>query len=614
VKTNPSEPENDRSSQPTSKRGQFGWSQRVLFGLIWACLLFTLLLGGCEMLLRWMGVGHSASFFRPQGKGHVVENEAFIWSYHGIESPLRPHPFRFLADKPEGVMRLFILGESAALGTPEPAFGFGRMLEKMLQHRYPERKFEVVNLAMRGINSHMIRLIAAEARAYDPDLVIVYAGNNELVGWQAPEPDQRPLKPLGLIRAQEALMHTRLGQWLWQRIGVSGSHLNEVQDTTFFRRHHLSVEDPRREEVHARFAENMNQTIQGFVDLEIPVLMGPVLVNERDFPPLGSPSSARGGAMADSVFGLPWWEACSDGSRQWLEENLPILEGYLQTNPVDAQAHYVMARALESMEAFSTARVHYQAARDYDLLPFRATTQINRTLKELAEKVEGVDWVELDAYALRGEEEVKTLGDAWFHEHVHFRFEGDYRLAAYFYPHVQKTLRLPTQEVEREGLKLRSLSEVARDLGYTPISEALIERSILDLLAAPPFLDQWMHALRLEEREARWQQRFSIYGKSHIRGAIDWIAEASQRFPGDWHLPILASRLADRLEDQELALQWAMKARDLMPHASFPRLLMARHLLALDRTDEAQVALHAILESYPQHPQARRLMEQMAVP
>jgi len=68
------------------------------------------------------------------------------------------------------------------------------------------------------------------------------------------------------------------------------------------------------------------------------------------------------------------------------------------------------------------------------------------------------------------------------------------------------------------------------------------------------------------------------------------------------------------LEDQELALQWAMKARDLMPHASFPRLLMARHLLALDRTDEAQVALHAILESYPQHPQARRLMEQMAVP
>ena len=109
-------------------------------------------------------------------------------------------------------------------------------------------------------------------------------------------------------------------------------------------------------------------------------------------------------------------------------------------------------------------------------------------------------------------EEVKALGDAWFHEHVHFRFEGDYRLAAYFYPHVQQTLKLPMEDVVQEGGQIRQMSEVARDLGYTPISEAMMERSIIDLLSAPPFLDQWMHEERLEERKARWQRRFSIYG------------------------------------------------------------------------------------------------------
>ena len=55
------------------------------------------------------------------------------------ESPLKPHPFKFSHPKPEDTLRIFVLGESAAMGTPEPAFGFSRILERLLQHRYPDR-------------------------------------------------------------------------------------------------------------------------------------------------------------------------------------------------------------------------------------------------------------------------------------------------------------------------------------------------------------------------------------------------------------------------------------------------------------------------------------------
>ena len=41
-------------------------------------------------------------------------------------------------EKPPGTYRIFILGESAAMGDPEPAYGAGRYLEALLRERYPK--------------------------------------------------------------------------------------------------------------------------------------------------------------------------------------------------------------------------------------------------------------------------------------------------------------------------------------------------------------------------------------------------------------------------------------------------------------------------------------------
>jgi lysophospholipase L1-like esterase len=85
-------------------------------------------------------------------------------------------------EKAAGTYRVVILGESAAEGTPNPSFGLGRMLEAMLRLEFPERRFEVINAAMTAINSHVIWLIAQDCRQLKPDLVVVYMGNNEVIG------------------------------------------------------------------------------------------------------------------------------------------------------------------------------------------------------------------------------------------------------------------------------------------------------------------------------------------------------------------------------------------------------------------------------------------------
>ena len=76
----------------------------------------------------------------------------------------------------------------------------------MLRDRYPDAAFEVVNTAVTAINSHAILPIARECAGYQPDLFLVYVGNNEVVGpFGAANVIGRFSPSLSLIRANLAV-------------------------------------------------------------------------------------------------------------------------------------------------------------------------------------------------------------------------------------------------------------------------------------------------------------------------------------------------------------------------------------------------------------------------
>ena len=56
----------------------------------------------------------------------------------------------------------------------------------MLAQRFPEKKFEVFNTGSVAINSHVSLLVAKGLAKLQPDFVIVYSGNNEVVGPYGP--------------------------------------------------------------------------------------------------------------------------------------------------------------------------------------------------------------------------------------------------------------------------------------------------------------------------------------------------------------------------------------------------------------------------------------------
>ena len=146
---------------PLSKRRLWGFRLMALIGVP---LLF---LGLLELGLWLAGVGYPTAFLLKSshhGENTFVQNNQFGWRFFGPRAARQPEATSIPQEKPSGTVRIFVFGESAAYGDPQPRFGLPRMLAAMLELRHPDRKFEVVNAAMTGINSHVILPLAPGGR------------------------------------------------------------------------------------------------------------------------------------------------------------------------------------------------------------------------------------------------------------------------------------------------------------------------------------------------------------------------------------------------------------------------------------------------------------------
>src|SRR4029078_1447735 len=83
------------------------------------------------------------------------------------------------------------------------------------RERFPQTKFEVINVAFTAINSHVILPIARDCARQHGDLWVVYMGHNEVQGPFGPGTVfEQSRSQLWLIRSSLALRATKLGQML----------------------------------------------------------------------------------------------------------------------------------------------------------------------------------------------------------------------------------------------------------------------------------------------------------------------------------------------------------------------------------------------------------------
>src|SRR4030095_11213372 len=101
--------------------------------------------------------------------------------------------------------------------------------------------------------------------ASEPDLFILYMGNNEAIGFYAPEPDQFNLTAHPrLIRFVQWFKSTKLAQLLGSvaRSLRKEPPKRDKQDMEYFRKHALAADHPLREAIVGNFRRNLAEIIE----------------------------------------------------------------------------------------------------------------------------------------------------------------------------------------------------------------------------------------------------------------------------------------------------------------------------------------------------------------
>ena len=240
----------------------FALRSRWLWIAISAIFVPLVVLGVVEGCLRFAGIGYPTALLTPctvQGKPASCYNLFFAAPFFPAGSVQTPRLYSIpFEQKSPGTYRIFVLGESAAMGDPDPAYGFSRYLEVMLRERFPAIKFEVVNTGSVAINSHVVLRIAKELAEQQPDLFIIYSGNNEVVGPYGPG---TVLTSSGMsipvIRSSIFLRSTRIGQLVTKL----GTQKKNWQGMEMFLDKQVRANSPLMQQVYANYERNLRDTI-----------------------------------------------------------------------------------------------------------------------------------------------------------------------------------------------------------------------------------------------------------------------------------------------------------------------------------------------------------------
>jgi tetratricopeptide (TPR) repeat protein len=591
--------------QPETAGLKPGGRRVWLFRLSAMLLIPALLLLAAEISLRICGYGYNPHFFVEReigGERFLVQNEDFSRRFFPPEIMRQPDALRMRAKKSAGTIRIFIFGESAAMGDPEPAFGPARYFEALLQERFPRRNFEVVNVSFTAINSHVLLPLARECASHDGDLWIIYMGNNEMVGpYGAATVLGKQAPPRSFVRLVTTLQRTRLGQLamaLTQRFQRRSASSVSWGGMAMFQKQRLAAHSPRRELVYKNFSANLNDMLRCGVDSGAGIILNTIAVNLHDSPPFASMNDdtlpAAGRMRFDELF-----QNALRGVRAGDWTNAANLFGQaLEIDAGFAEAHYRRAMCLEKMDQLDAARREYQLACDTDALPFRSDSRENELIRESATRHLRDRFTLVDAAnALAKDVPGGICGQDSFYEHVHFNFDGSYRLGLAW---ARAVAGMFPKEAGNDASKAWATQEICnRHLGLTDLNRSLIIQSVIQRLESPPLNSQFDNATRMQRLAMSGRMLASHVNEQTLKQDHEMFGEALAAHPEDHYLLESFAVFLQATGDLNGAIREWQKVGELLPHDFLPEFEVGSILAKQGKFPESESHLRKSLGVRP---------------
>ena len=580
------------------------WLFRSLAAVLGPLVLFVVVESG----LRLTGYGYPVAAMVPceiEGQQAYCDNIHFGRRFFPRRLARELVPFTFPATKARDSYRIFVLGASAVKGEPDNAYNFSRQLEVMLQERYAQARFEVITVATVAINSHAVVEMARDCARHDPDLMILYLGNNEVVGPYGPGTVFTPLaRHLPLVRASVACKALRVGQLMTQaleRVSAEQHGPASWQGLEMFLDNQVSLADRRLQHVYRHFEANLERIIQIATQSASQVMLCTVGSNLKDCPPFASLHRSE---LSDTER-AQWDRLYQEGSaHEAAGRYREAAASYVAAAEIDdrfADLQFRLARCYGALDQPEEARQRYIQARDLDSLRFRADTRINALIRALVAKHAHRGVALADVVETFADNSANRIpGEDLFYEHVHMTFKGNYYLARTLAETIADIL---PERIRRHGGERPWLSEpeCARYLAYTNWARYNNLYKILNFyLRRPPFTNQLYQDERIRHTEARLADLKTQLTPEALQANATQYRQLLQEDPGDiWLRWRYAQLLSAHLQDERAATEQCRLALEHLPCSYRSHLLLALSLERQGRWREAIEHFQRVIDLKP---------------
>ena len=471
----------------------------ILFSIIPTAFLLLLLVL-TELALRIFAPGLSSPLFISSPDNMVTVNRGYLDKFFPASSVLIPElkPARFRSPKPPGVFRVLCLGESSMFGVPyEMTANIPGIFRKQLRHSIPDREIEVVNLASSAINTNVIKDLAEESLALEPDLVLIYTGHNEFYG-----PDgigasflerhapwltglKYQLRDLRLVRLIQNALHR-----VAMRSAGEQNLMKQVSNNAW-----VDIHSDDAERIFRMFQGNLRQILKTFQEKRIPVIVSDVTSNLM-FSPFASPRPA-------SLDQLP--AATNAGHMDDAER---LLQPVMASDSSNAYAWYWRGMLDRAEGKYQAARRALSRARDLDMLKFRAPERVNTITHQICLDM-GVPCVSADTlFSSLSPNGIPGFDLFW--EHLHPKAQGYYQIAEMFFREAVRSKLIPLAS----NTNLSMLPFNTDTLAICWLDQAYGDLSMKALTSRWPFEDLKMEpAVLLSSPGPLKDLAFQVYSK-----------------------------------------------------------------------------------------------------
>lgn len=614
------------NSAAAAHEGDLPLRRKLLFGGLTVLLFF----GAAELLLLVLGVSPRLAAEDPF-VGFAKNVPLFVEEHSADGVPTMvtaQHKLRYFnaqrfpKAKPAGAYRIFCLGGSTAYGNPysDPT-SFCGWLREFLPAADSSRRWEVINAGGISYASYREAALMEELVRYQPDLFILYSGQNEFLEKRT-YPKLAEL-PGPLLSAGSWAARTRIYAAMEKGIAAARERLrpesapyqladevdeilNHTVGPTAYTR-----DDELQRQVVAHFRFNLARMAAIARAGGGRMLLVTPAVNLKDISPFKS--EHRAGLTAAE---LARWKAARERGRraQAAGRDAAAAAAFREALEVDgrhADSWYRLGQALLATGQDEAARAAFVRASDEDICPLRALTSIQQAVREVAREVQApvVDFIAMNEERARRELGHAIPGSEQFLDHVHPTIEMNRVLA----------LAL-LEELTRAG--------VARPgPGWGPDTIAAVTRKVeagIDRKAQAAALlhlgklFDW--AGKLEEAHGMLTQALALAGEDHVETLI-MLAKSAERRDRDeeavaYYRRVLAQRpdygearyhlamVLDRRGKGREALEEAKQALRLAPDLADAHGLVAG--LLADAGDMGAALLHGgeYLRLRPEEPMA----------